>query len=133
MSSIPPPPRQERTVQNRALLTHDLHPRTVSAGLPEQTLLLDADLSPHQVLFDNFAASAPQTEAPCSARGYLRFNAGTEAACRRSQPPQWMQPACATGQTIRRKMLQREDKQRGDKFGETDEMIRALAGDFAGV
>gem|GEM_PF-5028118 len=30
-------------------------------------------------------------------------------------------------------MLQREDKQRGDKFGETDEMIRALAGDFAGV
>jgi len=52
-----------------SLLTHDLHPRTVSAGLPEPTLLLGADLSPHQASFDDSASSDLKTEA-------LRFNAG---------------------------------------------------------
>ncbi len=47
-----------------ALLTHDLRPRTVSAGLPEQTMLLDADLSPHQASFDDSGASDPKTEVP---------------------------------------------------------------------
>jgi len=56
-----------------SLLPHNPHPRTVSAGLPEQTLLLDADLSPHQVLFDDFAASAPQKEAPCFSTGIFAF------------------------------------------------------------
>ena len=44
-------------------------PRTVSAGLPEPTLLLDADLSPHQASFEDSVSFAPKTEAP-------RFNAG---------------------------------------------------------
>jgi len=46
---------------------------TDCAGLPEQTLLLGANLSPHQVLFDDFAASAPQKEAPCFSTGIFAF------------------------------------------------------------
>jgi len=50
-------------------LPHDLHPRTVSAGLPESTLSLGADLSPHQAVFNDAVSSDPKMEAP-------RFNAG---------------------------------------------------------
>jgi len=41
----------------------------VSAGLPEPTLLLGADLSPQQAMFNDSVSSDLKTKAP-------RFNAG---------------------------------------------------------
>jgi len=42
-------------------------------------LLLDADLSPHQAVFDDLAASNPQNRSPVLvARGYSRFSVGIE-------------------------------------------------------
>jgi len=71
------------------------YPRTVSARLPEPTLLLSADLSPHQASFDDSVSSDLKTEAS-------RFNAGmfmlvTLLRLRlRSVPPEFHTNSCFT-------------------------------------
>jgi len=58
--------------------------------------MLDADLSPHQAVFNDSASSDPKTEAACfntrmsvpAARGYSRFNAGVVVAVHTEQKRQ---------------------------------------------